>query len=71
MTVISSGAKRISEEGRNLSRSSSPVPLLQHWLLCHLPRDSDGADEPVFPQILLLPLLKNDDILEDQLKQGL
>lgn len=71
ITVIFSGAKRITEVGRNLSRSSSPVPLLQHWLLHHLPRDWDEADEPVVPQILLLTLLKDDDIPKDQLKQGL
>lgn len=39
ITIIFSDAKRIIEVGRDLSRSSSPVPLLQHWLFHHLPRD--------------------------------
>jgi len=51
--------------------SSSPVPLLQHWLLHHLLGDRDETDEPVVPQTLLLALLKDGDIPEDQLKQGL
>lgn len=71
ITVIFSGAKRIIEVGRDLSRSSSPVPLLQHWWFHHLPRDWVEADESVVPQILLLALLTDDDIPEDQLKGGL